>query len=166
MREHGRLRRALAAAVLMALAGGLAGCSVPGSMASAPPATPTPRPRPPAAVLKSATGTWVFKDAATLEHLRLKQRAAGVVAGNGDAAVKVTTPTKRVDHSAINIHRGYLSKGTLTLSLYVTPTDWGSGETVVEYLTCKATTRVLHCLMSLPLFKNVSNVRQDFYRQV
>lgn len=141
----------------------LSGCSLPGTLNSSAASSPTPRPaaatsRP----LASATGAWTFRDAYTVENLRLHQAGGGVVGGDGDSAVK--NKQGGIDHSAINIHRGYLSKGKLTLTLYVMPVDWGSGETVAEYLTCAAVTPALHCRTDIPLFR-VHNVRQDFYRR-
>jgi hypothetical protein len=141
-------------AILVVLAGSLSGCSLPGAASRA--ATPTP------AAPASATGTWVYRDHHTVETLHLRQGKGGALDGDGSLAVTVTNGT--VDHSAITVHSGHVRTGKLNLSLYVEQLDWGSGLTVVELLRCQVAPRVLHCRMDLPLYVNVRNVKQDFFR--
>lgn len=162
MHRYGRHGRAASPVLLAALVCGLSGCSLASGYANSAPATPTPRPATPAsAPLTSATGTWVFKSSDTIETLRLRQGHNGTISGSGDSTR--SNAQGQVGHFSIGVHSGRLRNGTLSLTLYVTRTDTGSGLTVVEYLQCAARTRVLHCRMSLPLYK-VSNAPQDFYR--
>ena len=158
MNRRRRLWGAGAIATLSLLACGLSGCAIPGTTtdASTPPALHA------APAANTTSGTWVFKNATTNEVLRLHQDKHGTVSGDGDAAVR---NGKKTDHSSIDIHNGRVRNGKLTLSLYVTQLDWGSGVTVVENLRCGTTARVLHCRMDLPLYVNVRNVPQDFIRR-
>src|SRR5579871_258366 len=114
----------------------------------------------PAAV--AVTGTWTYRTSTTVENLYLKQGKGGAISGHGDSAVKVK---KQTDHSAIDVHSGKVNKGKLTLSIYVTPIDWGGSNTLVlvENLACSVTSKVLHCRMDAPLYANVRNIPQDFY---
>lgn len=138
------------------LALSLSGCNLPGATTSAATATLTPRPL-------SVTGTWVFTDPNTVEKLYLKQGKGGTISGHGDAAVKGTDG--KLDHSSIAVQKGSVTKGKVNLQIYITPIDWGSGATLVEYLHCTTAARVLHCRMDAPLFANVRNVPQDFHRR-
>ncbi len=158
MNKRARLWSAGAIAALSVLACVLSGCAIPGTATDAsasPPAHPTP-------AANTISGTWVFKNATTNEVLRLHQDKHGTVSGDGDAAVRTG---KKTDHSSIDVHSGRAHNGKLTLSLYVTQLDWGSGITVVENLRCGTSARVLHCRMDLPLYVNVRNVPQDFIRR-
>ncbi len=186
MIEAGRRRLGAILVLLTALSVSLAGCSWVGGSGAAPatptatsvpvtptagPAAPTSSSATPAAPLTAPgsgsphamTGTWVFTDRYTKENLRLHQAANGVITGDGDSAVIDTTG--KTDHSQIAVHRGYKSGSTVTLTLFVTPIDWGTGVVVAEYLTCTQAASVLHCRMSIPLYTNVKNVPQDFYRR-
>lgn len=158
MRMRGPVWRAAALACVGAAACGLSGCG-PTTTADTQ-AAPTPT-RAPTAV--SATGTWVFKNSYTIETLRLRQRAHGIVSGDGSSAVTVKG---KVDHSSIKVHSGQAGHGRLTLTLYISPIDWGTGLHAVEDLRCAITPRFLHCRMDLPLYTNVRNIKQDFARRV
>ncbi len=118
--------------------------------------------------LTTAAGTWVYRHqsfnptAYTVETLHLRQARNGSVSGNGSAVV---TAPEGIGHAAINVTAGLLTKHKLTLTLYATRTDAGSGPalTAVEYLHCTGTAHKLHCLMSVPLLR-VSNAPLDFKR--
>ncbi len=118
----------------------------------------------PAAV--SLTGKWVYRTSDTVENLYLKQGKNGTISGHGDSARKVSSG--KIDHSHIDVHSGTFSKGKLALSIYITPIDWGGANAtlvLVENLRCNVSAQVLHCRMDAPLYVNVRNIPQDFYRR-
>lgn len=157
MKKRGRLWSAGAIVALPLLICGLTGCGLPGSTTDV-----AASPKPTAAPNHSAAGAWVFKNAYTNEVLHLHQNKSGAVGGSGTAAVQ--TGKGKTDHSAIDVHSGRMTRGKLTLSLYVEQLDWGSGITIVENLRCGVTATVLHCRMDAPVYTNVRNVPQDFVR--
>jgi hypothetical protein len=111
----------------------------------------------------AVTGSWVYRDALTYELLRLKVNAKGVVSGDGTSTVKSATNPRQTGQFTISVHDGRLRGNTLTVSLYVQQ-QFGNYLTVDEDLRCAPTTRALRCGMSLPLYRNVRNVPQNFYR--
>ncbi len=112
----------------------------------------------------AVTGSWVYRDALTYELLRLKVNAKGVVSGDGTSTVKSTKDPRQTGQFTISVHDGRLHGNVLTVSLYVQQ-QFGKYLTLDEDLRCAPTTRVLHCGMSLPLYRNVRNVPQNFYRR-
>lgn len=150
MKRNGRIRRGGGAVALLALACSLSACSLPGASDGQ------------AAVSKpaaSTTGAWVYTTRTTDEKLHLRQDSRGAISGNGTSAVRVTNG--QVDHSSITVHSGKAQGGRLTLMLYVTQLDWGSGLTAVENLRCGVASHALTCRMNLPLYR-VQNAPQTF----
>lgn len=150
MERNGRVRTAGAAIALLALACGLSACSLPGTSDGQAASKPA-----------STTGSWVYRTHTTNEVLHLQQDGSGALSGDGTSAV---TAGGRVDHSSITVHSGKAHAGTLTLTLYVTQLDWGTGLTAVENLRCSVAARRLDCHMNLPLF-HVQNAPQTFHRK-
>jgi hypothetical protein len=112
----------------------------------------------------AVTGSWVYRDALTYELLRLKVNAKGVVSGDGTSTVKSTKDPHQTGQFTISVHNGRLRGNVLTVSLYVQQ-QFDNYLTVDEDLRCTPTTRALRCGMSLPLYRNVRNVPQNFYRR-
>lgn len=163
MKVRQRTRRGVALATLLLVAGGLSGCAN-GSAASTP--KPTATPTPSAVLVHKAKpvnvgGAWVYKVSDTNEVLHLRQHKNGSVGGSGFSDRKLSDD--KIAHSAIDVASGRLRNGTLTLSLYITQVNWGSGLTIVENLRCSPTAKVLHCRMDAPIYR-VRNVKQDFIR--
>lgn len=152
MYRDGRVRRAGVAGALLVVACGLSGCNVPGASSGQAASTH------PAVTM---TGTWTYKTATTDERLHVKQDRSGALSGDGTSAVTVSGGT--VDHSSIAVHTGKVRGSAVSLTLYVTPIDWGSGVSAVEYLTCSLLGRTLSCHMNLPLF-HVKNAPQTFHK--
>ena len=176
MKNGERIRAGAALAVLGLLTVSLSGCAN-GSAASAPKPTPThaatvaarPTARPthatapaPSAKPVNVGGAWVYKVSDTNEVLHLRQHKNGAVSGSGFSDRKIAQ--SKIAHSAIDVANGRVHNGALTLSLYITQVNWGSGLTIVENLRCSATAKVLHCLMDAPIYR-VHNIKQDFYRR-
>jgi hypothetical protein len=162
MKQSVWLRRAAYPLIAVAIAYGAWGViphSGNASLSGLPPATNRP-----AAV--SLTGKWVYRTSDTVENLYLKLGKGGAISGHGDSAVKDSKNRKKIDHSSIDVQSGKLSKSKLTLSIYITPIDWGGANTLVlvENLGCTVSSKVLHCRMDAPLYVNVRNIPQDFYR--
>lgn len=110
------------------------------------------------------TGSWVYRDALTYELLRLKVNAKGVVSGDGTSTVKSTKDPHQTGQFTISVHDGRLRGNVLTVSLYVQQ-QFGAYLTVDEDLRCTPTAHALRCGMSLPLYRNVRDVPQNFYRR-
>lgn len=152
MYRDGRVRRAGVAGALLALACGLSGCNLPGTSSGQAASTHA---------TATMTGTWTYKTATTDERLHVKQDRSGALIGDGTSAV--AAGGGQVDHSSISVHTGKVKGSAVSLTLYVTPIDWGSGVTAVEYLTCRLSGRTLDCHMNLPLF-HVKNAPQTFHK--
>lgn len=154
-----RIGGAAALAVLLALTGGLSGCALSSltnsSAATASKTYTAPRPA-------TVAGTWVYRDAKTVETLHLAQGKHGAVSGDGKAIDKGNKG--KVGHTSIHVNKGKLTGGKLSLEIYLQPLDWGNGLTLVEYLTCTPSARALTCRMSAPLYPNIRNVPQTFAR--
>lgn len=149
MKIRNRTRRGAALVALLAVTGGLAGCANDA-------AASTPQPKP-----VNVGGTWVYKVNDTNEVLHLRQHKNGSVGGSGFSDRKIAHG--KTAHSAIGVTSGRLRNGTLSLSLYITQVNWGSGLTIVENLRCSPTAKALHCRMDAPIYR-VHNVKQDFTR--
>ena len=152
-------RRLVLAAVLGPALGVVTVLGAPRTTASTrtTPATPNAS----AAVV---TGAWVYKDALTVETLRLHVGKKGAVAGNGSSTVKSVKDPHQTGQFTIDVHEGRLHNNVLTLSLNI-QRQFGNYLTIAEELRCTPTTRVLHCHMTAPLYPTVKNVPQDFYRR-
>ena len=150
MKRQHRIWSTCALAGLLAVSAGLSGGD--GRAVASGPAPHT------ASKPTVVTGTWVYKDSTTREVLHLRQGKHGGVQGDGASDRTVSHKTY---HSAIYVNRGRLSKGNLSLQLYITQVNWGSGLTAVENLSCTAAARVRHCRMDMPLYK-LRNIKQDF----
>lgn len=161
------LRRLASAAVLVAvLAGAGAGYSslhitASAKRATTPATSATGTVKPPAAVV---TGSWVYKDALTLETLRLTTGKKGAIGGSGSSTVKSSTDPSKSGQFTISVHDGHLRNNRLTMSLYVQQ-QFGAYFTLIEYLTCAPTARVLHCNTHAQIQRKVFDSKQDFYRR-
>src|SRR5690348_9183532 len=120
MQRDRRVRRAGAVAALLAVACGLSGCNLPGASNGQAASTHT---------TVTMTGTWTYKTGTTDERLHLKQGRSGTLSGDGTSAVTVSGGN--VDHSSIVVHTGKVRGSAVSLTLYVTPIDWGSGVSAV-----------------------------------
>jgi len=157
-----------ALAALLAVAGGLSSCGMLGAQtgSASAPATPTrtASTQPRLGVTGAGvTGTWVYTDPKTVETIHLRQARNGVVTGNGAATDRGNAG--KIGHSGIAVHGGKARNGTVSLELYVSQLDWGTGLTIVENLQCATTARALRCRMSAPLYPTVRNIPQTFARR-
>jgi len=161
-------RLASATAAVAVLAGAGAGYSALHATASATP-TAGPVARAPiastsiAATPAMVSGAWVYRDPLTVETLQLKADRKGIVTGAGTSTKKSATDPSKLGDFSISVHDGRLRNNALTFSLYVQE-QFGNYSTLVEYLRCTPTARVLHCKTQVQIAYKVYNSVQDFYR--
>jgi len=149
---------------------GDAGASTPSS-SSAPGSPATPRTGAAAApaaasgrtsnAARSLSGTWRYSVTNQVETLRLHQDKQGKLSGDGDATVVGNKGVK--GGFSIAVKGGGVSGQNVSLTLYSTQL-FGKSLTLEQDLRCTYADPALHCLMTIPFYKNIRNLLQEFRR--
>ncbi len=150
--SHGAL--AIVASVMIVIVGTDVYNSVTRAATSAHPTT---------SAATAVTGTWIFKDAQTVEIVHLKVGRHGALTGSGSATKKSVTHRGLSGTFTLNVHDGHLRSNVLTFSLYIQE-QFENYSTLVEYLRCTPALHMLHCKNHLQIAYKAYDTTQDFYR--